>query len=713
MSAVAQMETSVKSLEVEHQEGATNDVSLDKSTAVDQQQEQEVTEGNTEEPSDHNVSTDDSHEEQLANDGEKEENIHSNVVNEVESKYLEEQANMKLMLDKLEAQCHYLQTMVNQREETIAACDKTKGLLEKENQLMRRELDLAMREKENAVIKYCTLEKKVMDANHMKEQAEKKSKEAQKECELLGGKIKMTMSEKNRICTLLDQKTHEIRSHQREIDRLKGDNVNLETKLKWHTGKLKQDGELKQSLEKKIDELTGEIAQLKSNETAWVKHEADSERLAQMEKNYVEQQASLILLKHGNEEKETKLDVAERKIQDMQEELTTLQSKYSTIADEKKHLEHELEGLKESINDLQTTLDQEVLKVADYQAKLSDLEATRAQLAIEKDNKVRQNREFEALKGSYEDNLVELEEIRLKEAELLQFNRELTERSVKLQNEITLYNSKAVALCLENETLKKEKKTYDDHLGELERNLEKERNQKNDERILLTKHISEKTKLCEATRKKLDSALGDLDAAKKKHTQTIKEINREMEKLRKKQTATENKSESSPQVSDTDSQESHRVTNSDGGTPPLPLSPQEPTRQALIDRILRLQQASARQAEKIDFLESHSATLVGEVQKKTKVLQEYMLRDQCGALASSKSDRHKAELANYGGGIMAAIYGGTSSKSNEMTLELSLEINRKLQALLEDTLLKNITLKENLDTLGLEVDKLTRRLSSK
>jgi len=45
-----------------------------------------------------------------------------------------------------------------------------------------------------------------------------------------------------------------------------------------------------------------------------------------------------------------------------------------------------------------------------------------------------------------------------------------------------------------------------------------------------------------------------------------------------------------------------------------------------------------------------------------------------------------------------------------MSLDLSLEINKKLQTVLEDTLLKNITLKENLDVLGLEVDNLMRKL---
>jgi hypothetical protein len=44
------------------------------------------------------------------------------------------------------------------------------------------------------------------------------------------------------------------------------------------------------------------------------------------------------------------------------------------------------------------------------------------------------------------------------------------------------------------------------------------------------------------------------------------------------------------------------------------------------------------------------------------------------------------------GGIMASLYTSKQSDAN-MTLELSLEINQKLQAVLEDTLLKNITLK--------------------
>ncbi len=45
---------------------------------------------------------------------------------------------------------------------------------------------------------------------------------------------------------------------------------------------------------------------------------------------------------------------------------------------------------------------------------------------------------------------------------------------------------------------------------------------------------------------------------------------------------------------------------------------------------------------------------------------------------------------------MATVFTGGKGKGQrdtEMTYELSLEINRKMQSILEDTLLKNITLK--------------------
>lgn len=91
----------------------------------------------------------------------------------------------------------------------------------------------------------------------------------------------------------------------------------------------------------------------------------------------------------------------------------------------------------------------------------------------------------------------------------------------------------------------------------------------------------------------------------------------------------------------------------------------------------------------------------------SRIIQSYVLREESGALSSEASDFNKAHLSKRGG-IMASLYTSHPADSG-LTLDLSLEINRKLQAVLEDTLLKNITLKENLQTLGSEIERLIKQ----
>lgn len=127
----------------------------------------------------------------------------------------------------------------------------------------------------------------------------------------------------------------------------------------------------------------------------------------------------------------------------------------------------------------------------------------------------------------------------------------------------------------------------------------------------------------------------------------------------------------------------------------------------LVERIVRLQKSHARKQEKIEFMEDHIKQLVEEIRKKTKIIQSYVLREESGALSSEASDFNKAQFGRRGG-IMASLYTSHPADSG-LTLDLSLEINRKLQAVLEDTLLKNITLKENLQTLGAEIERLIKQ----
>jgi len=52
----------------------------------------------------------------------------------------------------------------------------------------------------------------------------------------------------------------------------------------------------------------------------------------------------------------------------------------------------------------------------------------------------------------------------------------------------------------------------------------------------------------------------------------------------------------------------------------------------------------------------------------------------------------QAELANKAG-VMASLYSAQCQDSRSLSVELAVEICHKLQSVLEDTLLKNITLK--------------------
>ena len=58
--------------------------------------------------------------------------------------------------------------------------------------------------------------------------------------------------------------------------------------------------------------------------------------------------------------------------------------------------------------------------------------------------------------------------------------------------------------------------------------------------------------------------------------------------------------------------------------------------------MIRLQRTLARKQEKIEFMEEHSATLVEDIKKKNRLIQNYVLnKETSGALTSSSMDQNK------------------------------------------------------------------------
>ncbi|XP_033158039.1 coiled-coil domain-containing protein 186 [Drosophila mauritiana] len=634
-----------------------------------------------------------------------------------------------------EQQLEQLRTSNVQKDNMITLIQRENAILGKEKQACRKEMEMANKEKEATVIKFAMKEKLLIDAKKEKEAVEKQLAEAKKEVKNVSTRFLAVSEEKSRMTYIIDEKCNEVRKYQRECEKYKTEMGHLESKLKYHINKLNIETEAKAVVERKLEE--------EKNAPNKLEEKAN-------EKLKMEFEANTILLKHEITSKTEALDKLTKEQQKISEANKELQNQLQEITTEHNQLTEEFNRLRELHNSVEGSYSDELLNSAKLRGQLEELQLLRTQNTINEEKLMDQQKRVQKLEALVQDNESELEQLKVKKQELLTINKEMSELIVQLQNDICLAEAKAQGLDAENKLLKQEKLTYDTKYNQLEQQLCLEASEKNEERLLLAKHLSEKTKMYELTKQKLEDVQGDFEATQHKHATVLKELHRELNKYKRGITEpkipisycsncqqaingypTENPQQRSHSRSSShgsmhsgsrrasESSESETVASS-ATTVQQPTQQQDlqavPSKKVLVERILRLQQATARQTERIEFLENHTAALVAEVQKKSKVVQHYMLRDQtAGALTTSRSDQNKSELVKYGNGIMAAIYGGSSKAGGEnksMSLELSLEINKKLQAVLEDTLLKNITLKENLDVLGLEVDNLTRKLRS-
>ena len=66
-----------------------------------------------------------------------------------------------------------------------------------------------------------------------------------------------------------------------------------------------------------------------------------------------------------------------------------------------------------------------------------------------------------------------------------------------------------------------------------------------------------------------------------------------------------------------------------------------PDSQVLVEKIVKLQKELAKRQEKLDFMEEHVSTMVEEMKKKNKLLQNMMLKLDVGTLATEDMDDNK------------------------------------------------------------------------
>lgn len=321
----------------------------------------------------------------------------------------------------------------------------------------------------------------------------------------------------------------------------------------------------------------------------------------------IEQNATLILLKHDNEEKTRRIEAFEKKCFQLEADLQSLNNRYAELSRELEVKSVEAKNASVQITDSQNLIDKQMLKIAELQSNQNDLEIIRTQLSLEKESNRTLKQEFQSISLQIEEQNLETERWRKNEIELLQLNKAMSESLVAMKNECSMLHSKLTAVALENEMIKKDKSYYENIIREHQEEVAK----RNSDCQLLAKHLSEKTKSVNSLQQKIEEITGDMEAQQKKHSQAVKELTRELHVLRKK--LADDSDESPAKKSPTASESSLESRTNE-----YPSISLEPSQKSLIDRIVRLQNEIVRQSEKIDFLENHQAQLLVELKRLRK-----------------------------------------------------------------------------------------------
>lgn len=134
----------------------------------------------------------------------------------------------------------------------------------------------------------------------------------------------------------------------------------------------------------------------------------------------------------------------------------------------------------------------------------------------------------------------------------------------------------------------------------------------------------------------------------------------------------------------------------------------------LVARLCQMRQAAEKAEEKMAFYEEHVRDLTNDLNEKTHIIRQYLMREQRGMFPKEEpSVPGPASPKKRGGGGLKGLFGvGGKTASGEAggaDEQLSTEVVRKLQAVLEDTLTKNMQLQSSVDHLSRQVEQQHRQ----
>ncbi|XP_053168678.1 coiled-coil domain-containing protein 186 [Hemicordylus capensis] len=641
---------------------------------------------------------------------------HLSIIKQLEARIEDLQKEVKAAKDKLISQDASAKNAIQQLHKEMAF----------RTDQANKKCEEARQEKEAMVMKYVRGEKESLDLRKEKEGLERKLRDANKEIEKLTNKIKQLSQEKARLHQLFELKESEAARMSKETEKLKEEINSHVIKVKWAQNKLKAEMDLHKETKERLKEATAKLTQAKEetdqirkNCQEMIKTYQESEEIKSNELD-VKLRLTKGELEKQLQEKSDHLEVHHAKIKELEDvkrtfkegmdELRTLRTKVKCLEDERLRTEDELSKYREIINrqkaEIQNLLDR---------VKIVDQLQEQHQRDEQEINSLKE--EVDSLNSLITDFQKDIDGSRKRESELLVFTEKLTSINAQLQSETNSLQMQLDQLTYSEREAQSQLELVRQARDELASKLQKEEElHRNNVQMQQTELASQQKALANLNIQ-VDELKDELVTQKRKQAANLKDLTKQLQQARRKLDQLENgnydkevssmgsRSSSSGSLNARSSNEDRSPENS-GSSVAVDHFP-EVDKTILIERIVRLQKAHARKNEKMEFMEDHIKQLVEEIRKKTKIIQSYILREEAGTLSSEASDFNKVHLSRRGG-IMASLYTSHPADSG-LTLELSLEINRKLQAVLEDTLLKNITLKENLQTLGTEIERLIKQ----
>lgn len=640
-------------------------------------------------------------------------------------------------------QTNEIRTLKDKLASHDAAARRTVATLQNELKVrvdqVTKMYDEASKEKDSMVVKYAQAEKKFIEGQKSIERLEAKVRDLNKEKDGLTQRVIDIKGEKRQMLSDLEAKAAEIQNLTKEVEKQKELISSSDVRIKWAQNKLK--AELDAHKETK-DDLLKTRSKLKDakDETEQIRRDCQA-----IIKTYQESEE----IKSNKLDSELKIKESEFLLQ--QQEKTSQEERYTATVREldslrttQKEAMKEMESLKKKCQSLESQRDQNEQTMTKYREMLQKQKRENKELQdrveelvqVKSDFKRAQSTiksldaEISELKICNKDLQIDMEACRKREADKLDLTNKLSAKNAELQSENSILHNKTMSQAEEIEKLTVDVQTLEIDFRDVSGRLKKEESMRQEETTTLREKLEEKSKAVEELSAKVEDGRDEIRTLKRKHVNNVKDLTRQLQQAKKKlenletngdtqkdSTSMGSRTSSSNSLntmgmSESSSAQSHSYSNKYSGNPEpvqehrVITEQVEPNSQMLIERIVKLQRGLARRNEKIEFMQEHIQQLVDEIQKKNKIIQNYALREESGTMTLERSDLNKMELSRKHS-IMGSLYSSHQTDS-AMTLDLSLEINHKLQAVLEDTLLKNITLKESLDTLGGEIARLSQ-----